>query len=39
MEENEVVIPLREVCKLVGVKPNTVREWAKKDKILYIILK
>ncbi len=36
MEENEEVIPLREVCKLVGVKPNTVREWAKKDKILYI---
>ncbi len=36
MDKNEEVIPLREVCKLVGVKPNTIREWAKKDKIVYI---
>jgi len=33
MNETDKVIPLREVCKLIRIKPNTIREWAKAGKI------
>jgi putative resolvase len=36
MNEPDKIIPLREVCKLICVKPNTVREWAKSGKISYV---
>ena len=34
--QKERFVPLREVCKLMGLKPNTVRSWAKTGKIVSI---
>ena len=34
--QTESFIPLREVCKFMGLKPNTVRSWAQKGKILFV---
>lgn len=34
--QEETFIPLREVCKLIRLQPNTVRSWAQKGKILSI---
>jgi predicted site-specific integrase-resolvase len=36
MDENEKIIPLREVCKLINLKPTTIRKWAQTGKIKFI---
>ncbi len=33
MNATDKIIPLREVCKLIQVRPDTIREWAKSGKI------
>lgn len=34
--KKETFIPLRKVCKLMGLQPNTVRSWAKAGKIISV---
>lgn len=36
MDDNIKLIPLRQVCKLVNVKPNTIRGWTKTGKISFV---
>lgn len=33
---DDKLIPLREVCKLIGLKPNTIRKWAKAGKLKFV---